>query len=89
MSYRIEIDRQAVKAMAALPKKVQRQIAERIDSLADNPFPPDAEQIKGQTDIWRIRSGEYRIAYTVRRKVLRILVLRVGARKDFYRYFDR
>ena len=89
MSYRIEIDRQAVKAMAGLPKKVQRQIAERIDSLADNPFPPDAEQIKGQTDIWRIRSGEYRIAYTVRRKVLYILVLRVGARRDFYRYFDR
>lgn len=89
MSYRIEIDRQAVKAMAGLPKKVQRQIAERIDSLADNPFPPDAEQIKGQTDIWRIRSGEYRIAYTVRRKVLYVLVLRVGARRDFYRYFDR
>jgi mRNA interferase RelE/StbE len=89
MSYRIEIDRQAVKAMARLPKKVQRQIAERIDSLADNPFPPDAEQIKGQTDIWRIRSGEYRIAYTVRRKVLYVLVLRVGARRDFYRYFDR
>lgn len=33
MSYRIEIDRQAVKAMAGLPRKVQRQIAERIDSL--------------------------------------------------------
>ena len=89
MSYRIEIDGQAVKAMARLPKKVLRQIAERIDSLADNPFPPDAEQIKGQVDIWRIRSGDYRIAYTVRKSVLRILVFRVGDRKDFYRYFDR
>jgi mRNA interferase RelE/StbE len=89
MSYRIEIDRQTVKAMAGLPKKAQRQIVERIDSLADNPFPPDAEQIKGQTDIWRIRSGEYRIAYTARRRVLYVLALRVGAREDFYRYFDR
>lgn len=57
--------------------------------LAEEPFPPDAEQIKGQEAIWRIRSGSYRIAYTVGRRVLCILVLRVGDRKDFYRHFNR
>jgi mRNA interferase RelE/StbE len=89
MSYRIEIDRQALKVLAALPRKAQRQIAERIDSLAEEPFPPDAQQIKGQEAIWRIRSGSYRIAHTVHRNVLRILVLRIGDRKDFYRHFNR
>jgi mRNA interferase RelE/StbE len=89
MSYRIQIDRRAVKTMASLPLKARRQIAARIDALADDPFPPDAQQIKGQIDIWRIRSGDYRIAYTVERNVLRIVVLRVGDRKDFCRYFDR
>ena len=89
MAYRIEIDRQALKALAALPKKVQRQIASRIDSLAQDPFPPEARQIKGQEAIWRIRSGGYRIAYTVRRNILCVLVLRVGDRKDFYRHFNR
>mgnify|MGYP001125550181 CR=1 FL=1 len=89
MAYRIEIDRQALKVLATLPKKVQRQIATRIDSLADEPFPPEAQPIKGQQAIWRIRSGSYRIAYTVRQNVLRILVLRVGDRKDFYRHFNQ
>ncbi|UCD52008.1 MAG: type II toxin-antitoxin system RelE/ParE family toxin [Phycisphaerales bacterium] len=89
MAYRIEIDRQALKALAALPKKVQRQVAARIDALAEDPFPSDAQQIKGQDDIWRIRSGSYRIAYTVRQNILCILVLRVGDRKDFYRHFNR
>lgn len=89
MAYRIEIDRQALKALAALPKKVQRQVVARIDALAQDPFPPDAQQIKGQEDIWRIRSGSYRIAYTVRQNVLCILVLRVGDRKDFYHHFNR
>ncbi len=89
MAYRIEIDRQALKALAALPKKVQRQIAQRIDALAEEPFPPEARQIKGQDDIWRIRSGSYRIAYTVRQKVLCVLILRIGDRKDFYRHFNR
>ncbi len=89
MTYRLEIDRQALKVLAALPKKVQRQIAERIDSLAEEPFPPDAQQIKGQVDIWRIRSGSYRIAYTVHKNVLRLLVVRIGDRQEFYRHFDR
>ncbi|MBM4027996.1 MAG: type II toxin-antitoxin system RelE/ParE family toxin [Planctomycetes bacterium] len=89
MSYRIEIDRQALKVLAALPKKVQRQIAERSDALTEKPFPPDAQQSKGQEAIWRIRSGSYRIAYTLQRNVLRILVLRSGSRRDFYRHFNR
>lgn len=89
MTCRIEIDRQALKVLAALPKKVQRQIAERVNSLAEEPFPPDAQQIKGQEAIWRIRSGSYRIACTVRRNVLCVLVLQVGDRKDFYRHFNR
>ena len=89
MKYQIEIDRQAVKAMGCLPMNVKRQIGRRIESLANDPFPADAEQIKGQTAIWRIRSGDYRIAYTVRKNVLIILVLRIGNRRDFYRYFDR
>ncbi len=89
MAYRIEIDRRALKFLKKLPAKIKRQIAGRIDALADDPFPADAEPIQGQEAIWRIRSGSYRIAYTVRRKVLRVLVLRVGDRKDFYDYFNR
>ena len=89
MTYRIEIDRQALKVLAALPKKVQRQIATRIDSLAKEPFPSDAQQTEGQQEIWRIRSGSYRIAYTVRKNILCILVLHIGDRKDFYRHFNR
>jgi mRNA interferase RelE/StbE len=88
MRYTIKIDREALKALACMPAKVQRQIARRIDELADNPHPADAIQIKGGNDFWRIRCGNYRIAYQVRRAVLLILVVRVGHRKDFYRYFD-
>ena len=88
MAYRIEIDRRALKVLARLPQKVKRQIGRRIDSLAQDPFPPDAEQIKGQAEIWRIRSGHYRIAYTVRKQVLCVLVLRIADRKDFYHYFN-
>jgi mRNA interferase RelE/StbE len=87
MKYRVQIDRQALKYLHDLPKKVQRQIAAGIDALAEDPFPSGACAIAGQNDIWRIRSGGYRIAYSVRNEVLLILIIRIGDRKDFYRYF--
>jgi mRNA interferase RelE/StbE len=36
-------------------------------------------------EFWRYRVGEYRIVCEVLDKQLRILVVRVGARKDIYR----
>jgi mRNA interferase RelE/StbE len=82
--YNIYIDTQAQKALAAMPKKVQRQIGRKIDALAKNPFPNNAKLIQRTTDIYRIRSGDYRIAYKVRHKRLLILVISIGHRKDFY-----
>lgn len=87
MKYTVKIDRDALKALGNLPKRIRRQISKRIDQLADDPYPNDAIPIKGQKNIWRIRSGDYRIAYQVKQRVLLILVVRVGHRKDFYRYF--
>ena len=91
MKYKIKIDKNASKALAKLPKKVQRQIAHKIDDLAEDPFPQNCTPIgsvKGN-DIYRIKSGNYRIGYQVKEKMILILVLRIGHRKDFYEYFER
>ena len=84
MVYSIYIDRQAKKALAAMPKKAQRQITKKNDALANNPLPSNARLIQNTMDIYRIRSGDYRIAYKVRRKRLLILVISIGHRRDFY-----
>lgn len=88
MKYTIHIDRQAAKGLAQMPRKVQRQIDRKIGALAEDPFPRGCELIGSTTDIYRIKSGNYRIAYKVEGKRLMILVVRVGHRKEFYRYFD-
>jgi mRNA interferase RelE/StbE len=89
VKYTIKIDRVALKALASMPKKVQRQIRDKIDGLAEKPFPPNCLLIKNSNDIYRIKSGSYRIAYKVEGKRLIILVVRIGHRKDFYNYFDK
>ena len=65
-TYRVELHSNASKALATLPKKIQRQIARRIDGLAENPSPEGSKPLKGKhAGLRRIRSGDYRIVYAV------------------------
>ena len=83
MAYRIEVTPSARSELASLPRQVQRQVAARIDSLAENPRPRGAQKLAD--DCYRIRSGNYRILYSVADDVLIVLVVRVRHRKDVYR----
>ncbi len=85
MRYRIEIRPAAVKDLQALPRKVLRQIDAKILALEEDPRPPGSKKLEGADDLWRIRSGDYRVIYQVRDTVLIVLVVRVRHRKDVYR----
>ena len=71
--------------LAEFPAKIQRQIKHRLLSLAEEPRPPGVEKMKGEIDTWRIRSGSYRIVYEIHDRVLLVLVVKIGDRKDAYR----
>lgn len=83
--YKVEVSKSVRKKdLASIPTKDAKRIVRRISSLAENPFPIDAVQLKGREE-WRIRQGSYRILYIVAEKVVTIFVVRVGHRKDIYR----
>ncbi len=85
MAYRIVIDEKALADLAELPRKIQRQIANKIDNLASNPRPAGCKVIQQDKSLYRIRSGDYRIVYQIRQKQVLVLVVRIGHRKDIYR----
>lgn len=87
MPYQIRIDKDALKTLTALSAKLKRQISAKIDSLAGNPFPSGCKKLDG--DLYRIRSGDYRIIYTVIQKQILIYVLRIGNRKEVYKQLPR
>jgi len=89
VKYDIKVDKKAAKALAKMPRKVQTQVKRKIDALAQNPFPRGCRLIETTEDIYRITSGNYRISYTVKKKRLIILVIRIGHRQDFYTYFRK
>ena len=85
MSYRIEVKRSAAKALKKIPKTDQKRIADKIDSLAQNPPNPDTTKIKGNNPFHKIRVLDYRIIYEIQEEVLMILIVKIGHRKDVYK----
>ena len=83
-SYRLEIKRSAAKELTQLPPKDRGRIITRIQALADEPRPVGAEKLSGQ-ERYRVRQGDYRILYEIEDEILRIMVVRIGHRRDVYR----
>ena len=61
-----------------------RRIIERIQKLANDPYPVDAVRLKGR-DEWRIRQGDYRILYIVEEKIVTVFVVKIGHRREAYK----
>ena len=85
MTYRVEILPAALKELAALPKRILRQIDRRIRRLAGDPRPPTSVALKGVPGLRRERSGDYPILYRVEEDQLLVLVVRIRHRRDVYR----
>ena len=83
--YSLRIKKSARKELESIPTKAdRRRIIQRIESLAENPRPPDALKLSG-LERYRIRQGRYRILYTIEDSALVIHVIKIGDRKHVYR----
>jgi len=84
--YSVRLKASAAKEIENIePKKVRRQIVDRIELLSVEPRPPGCEKLAGHSDRYRIRQGHYRIVYSVADEVLTVIVVRVGHRSAVYR----
>lgn len=85
MTYRIDIKSSAVRELEKIPKKDRQRIDVQIQQLAENPRPHGAIKLTGHPNLYRVRSGNYRIVYVIDDEVLTILITRIADRKDSYR----
>ena len=83
--HEVEVSRTAEKQLCKLPREVQERLVRRMLLLAEDPFPQGARKLTGYDDVYRVRVGRYRILYSVSRRRLVIIILKVGQRKDIYR----
>ncbi len=89
MAWRIELSGQAQQNLRALDRQVAQRIlrflSERLAPLND---PREiGEALKGSTlgGFWKYRVGDYRIIATIDDQAVKILVVKIGNRRDVYR----
>jgi mRNA interferase RelE/StbE len=85
LAYRIEFTPRAERDFKSLDGSVRGRIRRRIDSLTENPYPSGVKKIEGEDEIYRVRVGDYRILYQIKGKILLVLIVRIGHRRDIYR----
>ncbi len=82
--YEVLLSKAARKQLAALPVFIHNKIIEDISLLSSVPRPVGCKKLKGYKNSYRISVGDYRIIYETEDKVLRILIVAIGNRKNIY-----
>ena len=83
--YKITFARSARKELEKLPPHIAERILDRVEDLSAVPRPAGSLKLKGESSLWRIRIGDYRVIYAINdlKRVLDISFIR--HRKDVYR----
>jgi len=84
MSWDLQIERRAQKALKKISNPYKTNLIQAIDRLSDNPRPDGCKKLKGSESLWRIRVNDYHIVYQIKDEHLLILIIRIGHRKDIY-----
>jgi len=84
-SFSLEWRASTKKDLRRVPHEQVARIVAEVAKLADEPLPHGSQKLTGSERTYRIRVGDYRVVYEVRRDVNRIEVQRVRHRKDVYR----
>jgi mRNA interferase RelE/StbE len=87
VSWDYRISEKALKQLKKLDKQAAKQIVDYLDArIAGTEDPRQwGKQLKGElNNIWRYRSGDYRILCLLQDEVFVVLVLEVGHRKNIY-----
>jgi len=82
--YEVRFKKSVAKDLDPLPRKDVQRIVAAIQTLSDNPCPPQSIKLSG-SEKYRLRCGVYRVLYEIRDDVLIVCVVKVGHRKNVYR----
>lgn len=84
-AYRIEYITSVKKSFRNLSHDAQKQVRTDIEALIENPRPHGCIKLEGEDNLWRIRSGDYRIVYGIDDALRLITIYRIRHRREVYR----
>jgi mRNA interferase RelE/StbE len=84
-AYTIDVRPRARRSIRQLDPSVREAIAHVIDGSATDPRPPGFQPLTGHRPYLRVRSGDYRVVYTVDDNARVVTIAAVGHRREIYR----
>jgi len=79
----------AKRDLGKLPKKVQSDITQLADNLAEEPRPEGVESLTQFKGLYRVRCGNYRLVYTIQDDNKIVIIAAIGDRKEIYELVER
>lgn len=73
------------KEIKSLPSPFRERVKEAISNLASDPVPIGASRLRGRTNAYRLRIGDYRVIYEVHVTEIVVYIVGVAHRRDVYR----
>ncbi len=84
-NYKLVFKETVAKDLRPIPKKDVQRILKKIDLLVYDPRPIGSEKLSGN-EKYRLRQGNYRILYRIDDDIVTIAVVKIGHRRDVYRW---
>ena len=87
MKYTFRFTTAAQRQLRAISRLDAMRILTALTALGDDPYSDsgDVKKLADTSDLYRLRVGNYRVAYQINDGELVILVVKVGNRRDVYR----
>ena len=83
--YTVTMSNLAARELKKLTHKAQGQVRVCIDTLKKNPRNNKVTKLTDRENVYRCRTGDFRILFEIQDSQLVILVLRILDRKDAYK----
>lgn len=83
--YEIVFARSARKDLQRLSNLDINRVLKKIEMLEFDPRPPVCEKLKGESNLWRVRVGNFRIIYSISDKNRIIDISLIRHRREAYK----
>ncbi|OHB75331.1 MAG: hypothetical protein A2Z25_01875 [Planctomycetes bacterium RBG_16_55_9] len=83
--YKVTFKPSVEKDLRSLPQSVVKRIFKLVNALKEEPFPRQSKKLAGAEQLYRVRTGDYRVIYGVDKDNRQVIVHYVRHRRDVYR----
>ncbi|MYE54892.1 MAG: type II toxin-antitoxin system RelE/ParE family toxin [Chloroflexi bacterium] len=83
--YSVRLSSSSRRAWRRLPPDVRRRAEPVLDGLSENPRPFGVIKLQGSAQLYRVRTGQYRVIYQINDAERLITITHIQHRRDAYR----